>query len=109
LEYLGWAYVWGGKSPSAGGFDCSGFVSYCYSQAGSSAPSYTGSLISWGYGVSTPQPGDVCVIHQDWDGGSQHTGIYYGNGQMIHASTFGVGVIIGRVQSGMVYRRSYDA
>lgn len=104
LQYLGWDYVWGGKSPAYGGFDCSGFVSYCYSVAGGYAPSWTGSLINWGYQVWDPQPGDVCVIHNDEH---QHTGIYYGGGQMIHASTFGVGVIIGRVQSGMQYRRSY--
>lgn len=107
LSYLGWDYVWGGKSPSAGGFDCSGFVSWCYSQAGGYAPSWTGSLINWGYQVWNPQPGDVCVVHQDWDGGNQHTGIYYQNGQMIHAAWYGIGVIIGNVQSGMQYRRNY--
>lgn len=103
LQYLGYDYVWGGKSPAYGGFDCSGFVAYCYGQAGSWAPSYTGSLISWGHQVSSPAPGDVCVIHEA--NGSQHTGIYYQNGQMIHAATFGVGVIIGPVQAGMQYRR----
>lgn len=102
-QYLGWEYVWGGKDPSYGGFDCSGFVSYCYSQAGSYAPSYTGSLIEWGHSVSDPQPGDVCVIHQE--NGRQHTGIYYGGWQMIHASTYGVGVVISSVQDGMVFRR----
>ena len=104
LQYLGWDYVWGGKSPAAGGFDCSGFVSYCYAQAGSYAPAYTGSLIYWGTPVSSPQIGDVCVIHEE--NGNQHTGIYYGGGSMIHASTFGVGVIIGPVQAGMQYRRA---
>ncbi len=107
LQYLGWDYVWGGKSPASGGFDCSGFVSYCYGQAGSYAPAWTGSLIGWGYEVWDPQPGDVCVIHEESGKQRQHTGIYYGGGQMIHAATFGVGVIISSVQEGMTYRRGY--
>lgn len=49
-----------------------------------------------------PQPGDVCVIH---NGNSQHTGIYVGNGNMVHAATYGVGVVEGPVQDGMIYVR----
>lgn len=33
LQYRGWPYVWGGKSPSQGGFDCSGLVTWCYDNA----------------------------------------------------------------------------
>ena len=52
--------------------------------------------------MSDPQPGDVCVVHND---SSQHTGIYVGDGKMVHAATYGVGVIEGDVQSGMTYVR----
>ena len=87
-------YVWGGCAPGA--FDCSGFVSYCltgqYKRLGTT---YT--FLGWPK-VSDPQPGDVAV-------NSGHCGIYIGNGQMIHAATFGVGVIVGPVQSGMVFVR----
>lgn len=87
-------YVWGACSPGA--FDCSGFVSYCltgsYSRLGTT---YT--FLGWPR-VSDPQPGDVAV-------NAQHCGIYIGGGQMIHAATEGVGVIIGPVQAGMVYVR----
>ncbi len=33
LQYQGWSYVWGGKYPSQGGFDCSGLVTWCYDNA----------------------------------------------------------------------------
>lgn len=32
-QYKGWAYKWGGKYPSQGGFDCSGLVTWCYDNA----------------------------------------------------------------------------
>ncbi len=87
-------YVWGACSPGA--FDCSGFVSYCltgsYSRLGTT---YT--FLAWPQ-VSDPQPGDICV-------NSGHCGVYIGGGQMIHAATEGVGVIVGPVQAGMVYVR----
>ena len=87
-------YVWGACSPGA--FDCSGFVSYCltgnYARLGTT---YT--FMSWPQ-VSNPQPGDVCV-------NSGHCGIYVGGGQMIHAADYGVGVIQGPVQSGMIFVR----
>lgn len=91
---LGAAYVWGACSPGA--FDCSGLVSYCltgsYTRLGT-----TFTFLTWPQ-VSNPQPGDVCV-------NAEHCGIYIGGGQMIHAATEGVGVIIGPVQSGMIYVR----
>lgn len=91
---LGAAYVWGACSPGA--FDCSGFVSYCltgrYQRLGTT---YT--FMGWPE-VSNPQPGDVCV-------NAGHCGIYIGGGQMIHAATEGVGVIVGPVQSGMIFVR----
>lgn len=91
---LGAAYEWGACRP--GYFDCSGFVSYCltgsYSRLGTT---YT--FLGWPQ-VSDPQPGDVCV-------NADHCGIYIGGGQMIHAATEGVGVIVGSVQGGMIYVR----
>lgn len=89
-------YNYGSCEP--GLFDCSGFVSYCltgvYSRIGTT---YT--FNQWPE-VSDPQPGDVAVVDNDATL-RHHTGIYIGNGQMIHASDYGVGVIQSAVRSDM--------
>ena len=91
---LGAPYVWGGVGPY--GYDCSGLVSYCLTGSHTRlGTTYT--FMGWPQ-VSDPQPGDICV---NWS----HTGVYIGGGQMIHAATYGVGVIIGPVQSGMIVVR----
>jgi cell wall-associated NlpC family hydrolase len=93
---IGSAYVWGGVGGSDGGYDCSGLVSYAitgeHSRLGTSYDfmNYTQ--------VSDPQPGDIVV-------NNGHTGIYIGGGRMIHASTYGVGVIESDVQDDMIYVR----
>ena len=94
-SWLGKAeYVYGACAP--GQFDCSGFVSYCltgqYTRLGT-----THTFMKWTR-VSDPQPGDVCTS-------DSHCGIYIGNGEMIHASTWGVGVIKSPVRSNMIYVR----
>jgi len=91
---LGAPYVWGAVGPE--GYDCSGLVSYCLSGSHIRlGTTYT--FMDWPQ-VSDPQPGDIAV---NWS----HTGVYIGGGQMIHAATYGVGVIIGPVQSGMIIVR----
>ncbi|NPD31611.1 hydrolase Nlp/P60 [Eggerthellaceae bacterium zg-1084] len=91
---LGKPYGWGATGMAA--FDCSGFVGYALT----GSPTRIGTTytyLSWPR-VSNPQPGDVCT-------NAEHCGIYIGGGQMIHAATDGVGVIVGPVQPGMVYVR----
>lgn len=87
---LGAPYVWGAVGPSS--YDCSGLVSYCIT--GRHARVFTSSSLMGYSAVSNPSPGDVAVK-------SGHCGIYIGGGQMIHAADYGIGVIIGSVQSGM--------
>lgn len=80
---LGAPYVWGGASPSTG-FDCSGFTSWVFGQAGHYLPRSSGAQAGYGTPVPASQvaPGDLLV----WRG---HVAIYAGGGQIIHAATSG--------------------
>jgi cell wall-associated NlpC family hydrolase len=80
MQYLGVPYVWGGASP--GGFDCSGFVMFVYSQLGVSLPHHAADQFNYGTPVSRDQlePGDLVFFD-----GLGHVGIYIGGGQFIHA------------------------
>ena len=102
MRYLGTPYVWGGASP--GGFDCSGFVMYVYSQLGVSLPHYTGA--QWGVGVPVSrgdlQPGDLVFFD-----GLGHVGIYIGGDQFIHAPHSGDVVKISSLSESW-YAATYD-
>jgi len=95
MLYQGYAYTWGGMSPTTG-FDCSGFANYVCAQYGVSLHrvaqdiySYDGVSVGW----NDLQPGDIlCFGYGPYSVG--HVGIYIGDGQMIHASTYTTGVIV---------------
>ncbi|MGH0423431.1 NlpC/P60 family protein [Bacillus pretiosus] len=84
--YLGLPYVWGSASPSKGGFDCSGFISYIYGVGRQDVAGYWNSVSR----VSSPQPGDLVFFQGTYKPGPSHIGIYVGNGQMIHAGDKGI-------------------
>ncbi len=75
---LGIAYAYGGSSPSTG-FDCSGFTSYVFGQAGISLPRTAAAQQAAATPVSSPQPGDLVFFGSP----AWHVGIYTGPGTMI--------------------------
>ena len=84
------AYVWGGASPETS-FDCSGFVSYVFTN---SSVYNTGRLGAKGLRSlcrnvpdEQAQPGDIVFFEGTMGAdvaGITHCGIYVGNGMMLH-------------------------
>jgi cell wall-associated NlpC family hydrolase len=100
-KYVGYKYVYGGSTPS-GGFDCSGFTMYLYSQFGVSLPHSATAQSSKGTKVDRAnlQPGDIIFFkNYQTNTGIGHCGIYIGNNQFIHASTEKTGVITSSLSS----------
>ncbi|OCB42365.1 endopeptidase [Mycobacterium malmoense] len=85
LTQVGSPYVWGGAAP--GGFDCSGLVMWAFQQAGISLPHSSQAQAVGGQPValSDLQPGDVITFYND----ASHSGLYVGDGMVIHSSTYG--------------------
>lgn len=86
---LGSDYVFGETGPDA--FDCSGLVQWSYQQAGVELPRTSYEQLAVGTPVSLDELrlGDL-VSFYDGD----HSALYAGEGEVIHASTEGVGVIM---------------
>lgn len=97
-QYSGTPYVAGGADPS--GWDCSGFTSYVFAQAGIHLPRSSGEQRNAGREVSASeaQPGDLVW----WTG---HVGIYTGNGNHIAARNPSTGTFEGPVYGSPVYIR----
>ncbi|SIP89945.1 putative endopeptidase precursor [Corynebacterium afermentans subsp. afermentans] len=85
---IGSPYVYGAAGPNA--FDCSGFTSWVYAQAGKSIPRTSQAQAAAGQQValSDIQPGDIVAYY----GGASHVAIYAGNGQIIDALNSGIPV-----------------
>ena len=90
-KYVGYPYVWGGDSPETS-FDCSGFVSYVFTNSGVYNCGRLGAkgLRNACVTVNDPKPGDIVFFEgtmgDDVDG-ITHCGIYVGNGMMIHCGS----------------------
>lgn len=82
---LGDSYSWGAAGPDS--FDCSGLTMYSYAAAGVSLPHSSRSQSQMGIPVSRAdlQPGDLVFYYSP----VSHVAIYVGDGQIIHASTYG--------------------
>ena len=91
-KYLGYPYVWGGDDPSTS-FDCSGFISWVYTQSGVLNTGRLGATSL--YGICKPitmeeaMPGDMVFFQGtlNRNEGITHVGMYVGNGMMIHCGS----------------------
>lgn len=93
---LGKPYVLGTNGPDA--FDCSGLVQYVYAQVGISVSRSSSTQYYDGVSVQYSEilPGDI--INWGYSNSfSTHSGIYVGNGKMIHAANPSQGVILSDV------------
>ncbi|MEV6098886.1 C40 family peptidase [Nocardia sp. NPDC051981] len=94
LSRVGDPYVYGAAGPDA--FDCSGLVQWSYAQAGVSLPRTSYEQLNTGSPVSYDdlEPGDVVSFY-----GGSHSGIYVGDGNVVHASTSGQPVKVAPISS----------
>ena len=89
-KYIGYPYVWGGASPETS-FDCSGFVSYVFTNSGVYNTGRLGAKGLRSLCRTVPddqaQPGDIVFFEGTMGAdvaGITHCGIYVGNGMMLH-------------------------
>lgn len=89
-KYIGYPYVWGGASPETS-FDCSGFVSYVFTNSGVYNTGRLGAKGLRSLCRTVPddqaQPGNIVFFEGTMGAdvaGITHCGIYVGNGMMLH-------------------------
>lgn len=99
LTRVGAPYSWGATGPDA--FDCSGLIKWAFLQSGKSLPRSSQALAAGGRPVAVPdlQPGDIVTFYPD----ASHAGIYIGDGNMVHASTYGTPVKVAPISSAPIY------
>lgn len=85
-------YVWGAAGPSA--FDCSGLVQYALKKMGISFPRTSGEQYAASKHVSNPKAGDLVFFGSK---GSEHVGVYTGNGEFYSAENEKDGMGISKV------------
>lgn len=88
-------YVYGAEGPNA--FDCSGLVEYTLKKLGISFPRTSGEQYKASKYVSNPKPGDLVFFGP---GGSDHVGVYTGNGEFYSAENEKDGMGISKVHGG---------
>jgi cell wall-associated NlpC family hydrolase len=95
LAQQGKRYQWGGTGPN--GYGCSGLTFSAYKAAGVAIPRTSRAQSTAGVAVAKAnlQPGDLIFFYNPVG----HVGMYIGNGQMVHSSTYGQPVEVVPVDS----------
>ncbi|WP_137873291.1 C40 family peptidase [Rhodococcus sp. Q] len=95
LSQVGKPYVWGATGPD--GYDCSGLMVWAYRQIGKGLPRSSQAQAAAGIPVRRQdlQPGDLVLYYDD----ASHVGMYVGDGNIVHASTYGVPVKVAPVDA----------
>ncbi|GAB6199706.1 hypothetical protein YMSE1_20850 [Lactiplantibacillus plantarum] len=88
-------YVWGAAGPNA--FDCSGLIEYTLKKMGISFPRTSGEQYKASKHISNPKPSDLVFFGP---GGSEHVGVYTGNGEFYSAENEKDGMGISKVHGG---------
>ncbi|PEC50959.1 endopeptidase [Bacillus sp. AFS077874] len=86
-QFLGLPYVWGGRTPASGGFDCSGLLEYAFAQVGINLYGTAESQYNKTIPVLENQirPGDL-VFFSTYKQGPSHVGMYIGDGKFINSN-----------------------
>ena len=111
-QLLGKAYRFGGSGIGTEGGDCSGFVRRIYQSLTLSLPHSSreqaklGSLVTTEWDLSRLKIGDLLFFKRNKGSRISHTGIYIGEGKMIHSASK-KGVVISDLKSSDYYNRNF--
>ncbi len=110
LEYVGYPYRWGGRSPD-GGFDCSGFTMFVYSTVGLELPRDLGGQLESGRWIEQDEliPGDLLIFANTYRRGVSHSAVYLGDSQFVHANDESTGVVVSTFANPYWTTRFYGA
>jgi murein DD-endopeptidase len=111
-QLLGKAYRLGGSGQGNDGIDCSGFMKKVYQSVTLSLPHSSreqakfGALVTTDWDISRLRIGDLLFFKRNRGSNIGHTGMYIGEGKMIHSSSK-KGVIITNLTHSDYYNRNF--
>lgn len=111
-QLLGKSYRLGGNGQGEGGIDCSGFVKKIYQSLTLSLPHSSreqaklGSLVTTEWDLNKLRIGDLLFFKRNRGAQIGHTGMYIGEGKMIHSASK-KGVIISNLKASNYYNKNF--